>query len=281
MAKTSINKATAYYLKSTDDNLTDIKNYRLMRITDGMEKVGKEDLADFKHGIDEWDLNPKLMKVPSLLTKIISGMRKRVEYVNGRLRENDRYYTSTRHQPHETPPTEQVERMYHASIDAKRISKKGFSKKVPKAGGLGGGEAGQKISFTYDMHVAKEIVRTLKEAIMIAKGQVKASDILEWAKRDGSYDIVMKQVKSHYGDKLDLADLETIWLVYTTYLFFSKRYDPLYVFINVPKFMAQLKKKNPRDVGIVVADVDMTNAKESHQGVMREFRVYPEAIKKL
>jgi len=79
------------------------------------------------------------------------------------------------------------EKMYHASINAKQLFEKGFSKNVPGQAGLGGPQrtsSGEPAtSFTYDFDVAKEISRAFKELAMISKGEIKGKDIFDWIMR--------------------------------------------------------------------------------------------------
>jgi len=99
-----------------------------------------------------------------------------------------------------------VETLYHASVNAKNLYRDGFSGNVPaesSSAGLGGSTSllsgkGQGISFTYDEYVAKEIARTFKEAAMIARGQVKAKDLLRDIRKHPRGKAMMKWYQENY-----------------------------------------------------------------------------------
>lgn len=204
-----------------------------------------------------------------------------------------------------------TETLYHASIKARQLYKKGFMRVVPGTSGLGGPQEAKRgkaaTSFTYDLYVAKEIARTFKELVMIAKGEVTARDILNWAVRDRSLSKMVRDVNQlratdgysfidtdkgweftkgfsfvQKGEVVDANEVfdkpeKTVWL-YKTYLLHMRdqRYDP-YV-IEPHRLVPQLQRTNIRDIGVVQATVDMTNPDIRHLGSERELRVPPEAI---
>ncbi len=99
-----------------------------------------------------------------------------------------------------------VETLYHASVNAKKLYRDGFSDSVPtesSSAGLGGSTSllsgkGSGISFTYDQYVAKEIARTFKEAAMIARGQVKAKDLLRYIRKHPRSKAMMEWYQRNY-----------------------------------------------------------------------------------
>ena len=318
--------AYAYHIKSISDAEDEIRRYS--EVFNGISELGASGIKDGEQILINNEENPKMLAPILEIPKIINKFLSRLDYSKKRIEATLSFTPNYSKGDFDLPVSvEKTERLYHASVDARQLYQNGFSKKIPKEGGLGGGEVGEKVSFTYDLRVAKEISRSLKEVIMIARGELTAGDIYDWAKREGIYDKVYKQFmyggnvpKGHTtgtrrmmhrnpitkrvhtvvaaDEKIDnkkesflrkkkvkswLSDYRPIHTfdLYKKYLFFSKRYDPLYVFIDEKKFLTMMMHKNPRNVGIVVAKVDMTGAEENHFYAMGEIRVTPDKIIKV
>lgn len=179
------------------------------------------------------------------------------------------------------PEREDVETLYHASVDARQLYSRGFSEKPPQGASLGGAnrdKAGRyAISFTSDLYIAKEIMRTLKEAVMIANGQVKAHQVLDWAQRAGVLDDVEDHIRGTYG-QLDHKKTESVMLIYRAYITFAeskgKRYNPLF-FGDMGDLMRRFKGKNARNVGVLACSVNMTDPNIDYLPAMHEYRVAP------
>ena len=196
---------------------------------------------------------------------------------------------------------EKLETLYHATSNLKSIKKLGFSKERPESSGasLGGsstsimrsGERTQNaISFTYDMHAAKEILRVYKEMLMISKGQLKYNTILRWAKDDGVKDRVMGLFYDVHGGgtpwpgkktkKVD-EKLEAM-RIYLSYLTAQeRRFSPF--FVNRPRtLLSAFSRLSKDDIGIVVAKVDMSDLGSlAHIANEREFRVPVNMVKSI
>ena len=100
-----------------------------------------------------------------------------------------------------------LETLYHASVNARQLAQSGFSLTMPEgdsSAGLGGSQStggGKKgVSFTEDAYVAKEIARVLKEVAMIARGEVKATEILDWASRSGQLSRIIDWYGQNYSN---------------------------------------------------------------------------------
>lgn len=218
-----------------------------------------------------------------LLSKVVSGTRDILKASSDAAKRIRMIATQAREKYSDDdwkPPMEAVERMYHASVDAKQIGRKGFDKVVPSTKGLGGSQSDKShknaISFTSDLYVAKEVMRSLKEAIMVARGDVKAHQILEWAEKARIKDKVLDSAFMPSG-KREPNDPVVAFAYYMSYLSWSKRYDP--GFFGVPsKFVSIFKSLNPRDVGIVVAQVNTKHPDITFYPAMQEYRVPPEAV---
>lgn len=203
---------------------------------------------------------------------------------------------------------EKLEKLYHASVNARKLFQQGFEKAVPEQEGLGGsqsvGGGGKGTSFTYDLYVAKEISRTLKELTMIARGEVGAKEVLDWAMRARVLDKVwadfsdyegslirpytgevsgkrirFRDSKGHPADVRQVFDTPVkVAALYKRFLqnMRHQRYDP-YI-MHIGKVVKKLSTVNPKDIGVVVATVNMAHPGVTHLGSEREIRVPPEAI---
>ena len=189
-----------------------------------------------------------------------------------------------------TPPeTEEVETLYHASVDAKPLLRSGFNPQGKGGMGLGGStdtDSGKPaISFTYDLHIAKEIARTLKEGVLIAHGQVAPREVLEWAERAGFKDKVVETAQHTYFNRGIWEDPSkrvehamAYWYAYLAYAGRAgKRYNP--EFWTGPKYLIpQFKRVKYGDIGVLVADVNMEDPDITYKPAEREYRVPVSAI---
>jgi hypothetical protein len=208
------------------------------------------------------------------------------------------------------PASESQEQVFHASIKARQLFQQGFAQEVPDQEGLGGSQtAGGHIkgtSFTYDLRVAKEISRTLKEMTMIAQGKISAREILDWIKRSRLAERVVEDFNHLDGSSIrpyKLGFEDGAWILqdrrgkrvapdqafdtplkravlFKHFLRISgqadKRYDPLVMHLH--RVVPILAKANLQDIGVVVATVDMTHPHITHIPGERELRIPPEAI---
>lgn len=208
---------------------------------------------------------------------------------------------------------EATETLYHASVKARSIYQQGFQVEMPKDQiGLGGSQEAKNgikgISFTYDLRAALDIARSFKEAAMIATGQIKASQVLDWGLREGDMETFMIHLNAktkrqfrglvHNGSKWILSvrhigspDIEMnideamnepidVFNIYDPFLYTQKsRVNPIHM--NRYELLKFLKDADPKDIGVIAVEVDM-----SHPGVgsfsgEREFRVPPPAIRRV
>lgn len=181
------------------------------------------------------------------------------------------------------PKTEQTEELYHASVNARSLLRTGFQNKRFSQEGLGGSSTTQSgkdsISFTSDLYVAKEVMRCLKEAVLIAHGQLRRDHLLDWSQRENILPKVLESYRTMSFPGISLYAPENVMALYVSYLALSKRYNPL--FFGIKNLVSKLRSKSMKDVGILVCSVDMTNPHIDYLGSMREYRVPPEAIKKI
>ena len=221
--------------------------------------------------------DPKLTKRFTRLAKAIQGVSDLSQEVPAKLTEQLRLIAPRDTIEPERPASEDVEPLYHASIYARQLYRKGFDEKPRGTAGIGGSTEG--ISFTSDLYVAKEVMRSLKEAIMIAKGQVHWDEIMDWARREGIKHELDKYFRPDLRDpRFDKRDPRKVMDLYKAYLTFSEseggRYNPLFFMENLDAF----RRANSRNVGVVVADVDMTDPEIRYLAAMHEYRVPPRAV---
>mgnify|MGYP000063543296 CR=1 FL=1 len=181
---------------------------------------------------------------------------------------------------------EPIEILYHTTINAKQLFSSGFKQNFNQSvEGIGGSNVDKSgkpsISFTSDLFVAKEIMRCLKEAMMIAKGQLDIYDIKTWAKQEKIDDEIVKGFGGYEDKKIENKKLtsQEVFNYYRYYLAYSKRYDP--VFFDTNNIMEVFKSKNIDDIGILVCRVDMTNPNIAYYSSMEEYRVPPSSVIKI
>lgn len=176
-----------------------------------------------------------------------------------------------------------TQKMYHATANATTLMRSGFKTNInQEVEGLGGqntDSAGQAaISFTVDLYVAKEVARTLKEAIMIAKGQVTGEDILSLAAHEGIEKEIIQGTFVRTAQEIIEGTPDVVFEAFKAYLATSrKRYDPVYIGSS-KKLMGLMKTKNEEDVGVLVCTVDVTNQNIKYLHSMEEYRVPPSAV---
>lgn len=173
---------------------------------------------------------------------------------------------------------EKTETLYHASVDAANIFRKGFDEKIPEIKGLGGDQKNRAnnptISFTSSLYVAKEVARCLKEATLIAQGKVKVTHVFEWSRKEKIQDRIWKILGK---EKLDFSKPENVMKIYRYYLELSSRYNPLF-FGDMEDLMRKLKRVDYKNIGVLVCVVDMSDSNMSHFTSMYEYRVSPNHV---
>lgn len=179
------------------------------------------------------------------------------------------------------PKTDERETLYHASTWAGEIAKNGFQAEAPGSGirkGLGTyGSTTNVVSFTHDIHLARNIARSLKELVMIANGKIRKHHVLRWLQDEG---IDMKRITSSAGYDVENAKdtPQTTAKLFHVWLWLNEvgRENP--VFTNIEDTVKMFRGRNENDVGIIASEVDMQNPEISYQPAESEWRVPPESI---
>jgi hypothetical protein len=245
-------------------------------------------LKPLKEELDAFDASDLLSKgyISELEAKFISSFIERLPLIVERL-DFDRFKKQLADLQKYVPfddeslpaGAEKEEALYHASINAADIAKTGFAARPPLDGGLGGSQSDKAgnpaISFTYDLHAAKEIARSLKEAVEIARGQYTRAKLLRLLEDEdaGALRQAMKEMKDKGQD-----DPEHLFMLYSYFVAYAfKRFDPRY-FGNRKKMAQAFAKADPRKVGVIEARVDVTHPDIKHLSGERELRVPPSAV---
>jgi hypothetical protein len=260
-----------------------IESYGYKNIKEGLQNH-EDRIDDLVEMYKEENFDPqKIILNWMKVIELTENLKKEISYRNAKLSELFRRLRATR-EKELVPQTENVETLFHVSVNAQQIYETGFNPEGPKSDeGLGGakGDKSNKpsISFTSNFYVAKEINRCLKEAIMISKGELKLKDIVQMA---DEHDIDLPKVmgaewKELQGKKESVSTFEAYrqFLQYSESL--GKRYNPLF-FGNVEQFVEMFATKNVDNVGILVCKVDMTNKDIDYLNSMFEYRVPPSAV---
>lgn len=197
------------------------------------------------------------------------------------------------------PEHEEVESLYHATAFAPEIVRDGFSAEKPiERQGLGQFGTQKEISFTYDLYIAKEIMRSLKEAWMIVHGQLKPKAIIGWMKAEG-IDTTDRNKLSYIGAKREIpgekdwdgnpryrpAELhelsgpEETLLLYNVYLAHTKiRSNP--VFSNIDRLIPIMQDRDVTDIGILQCEVRL-DKDDVHLDGEKEFRVMSDRVQSI
>lgn len=212
------------------------------------------------------------------------------------LRQN-RYYDSSLRI---IPKHEKFETLYHATPFVKEILREGFKTKEQTGINVLGGETENSISFTADIEIAKEIARSIKDVINIAKGNITLKDLVRIAKEEnidikkfsewiedyksyvrkkrqgGKLDYFSKKIIDPFDPNENLYDdiKYHIYQFYRNYMMHtSVRYNPLFFGVTNKNF----ENLNINNVGVLAADCDMSKITRYLES-MEEFRIKIDGI---
>lgn len=241
---------------------------------------------DYQTAFNEsYDSYPEFKPAVTTISKLLTEVQEMNKLIVYSFKKVERLSALINNLSDETLPDsgiESTETLYHTTVNAKTLLKTGFTTKFDqlKTEGIGGSNLDKKgnpsISFTSDIFVAKEILRCLKEAILIAKGQLDFYEIKTWALQEGLDETISNHFVGFPEDKTTWTPDET-FSYYRYYLALSKlRYDPL--FVNTGDIMKLLSTKQPEDVGILVCKINMTDPAISYFQSMEEYRVPPGSV---
>lgn len=185
------------------------------------------------------------------------------------------------------PDHDKVEILYHATPNMSYLLKHGFTKERPDnvigLGELGGGKQNGSVSVTHDLHIAKEIMRVLKEAHMIANGELDYKEILKWSERDGvKFDELKHEYMRKTKDNTWPPQTPTqVFQIYNYWLWINKkqyRTNPVFGDSSGEELMKNLKGTDAKDIGVVAVEVDLSDEDIEYKDAEKEFRVQPDHI---
>lgn len=172
-----------------------------------------------------------------------------------------------------------TETLYHATAYVTEIVRDGFQAEPPDGRrGLGNYGHQNDISFTHDLEIARNIMRTLKDMWMIAHGQLTGNTILKWAQAEGIADGVRKSWQSLTGGALPMRDAkpEDVAYLYRYWMSHSKlRDDPMMTYPDA--VIAMLKDRTLRDIGVLACGVRL-DAEDRYLYAESEFRLPPDRV---
>jgi hypothetical protein len=191
------------------------------------------------------------------------------------------------------PEHQEVETLYHATAYANEVAANGFSAEKP-ADRRGVGNLGEQaeISFTHDLKIAMDIMRTLKEFALIANGQLKARTVADWIRRENipnfPWHEFMRVYKGHnefyspqYEDTtFDRFSIEQTAELYQKYIWLSKIH-PNPVIISAKELVRSMVGRPQSDIGIVACAVALDPNQSTYHPGESEFRVHPSAVQSI
>lgn len=253
----------------------------VQEMNNNFDEIAEKLQDHYEYYQDQFSLKllEKLRELPNVFAKFVGVWRYKDSLLELARINSVASYTS--HASDVRPPSEAVEILYHASVNARKIYENGFNKEIPDIGGLGGSQMDQQrnkaISFTSDLYVAKEIARSLKESIMIAQGKYKLPSLLNAIKHDSENENILNYFKSAQGYDMP-KDVYDIFELYRTYLSLSsQRYNPMY-FGDVNGMVDYFAAQSYKNVGVLKCKVDMTDPDILYLYSMHEYRVKPDSV---
>ena len=178
------------------------------------------------------------------------------------------------------PQHEAVETLYHATAFVPEILREGFQAEPPEdRRGLGNFGHQYAISFTHDLELARNIMRTLKEMWMIAHGQLTGPTIMRWAQAEGIQDELKKMWANMTSRPIPSgrnADPKDVAYLYRYWLSASKlRDDPMMTYPE--KVIETMLSRSLKDIGVLACEVRLTPEDQYMIGES-EFRVQPDRV---
>lgn len=172
-------------------------------------------------------------------------------------------------------------RLYHATAFKPEILRDGWQAETPTnrtgLGNLGATQA--TVSFTYDLKVAKDIARTLKELTEVVNGRVTEREIVSWAEHEGIDLQKLRADAYSSSNKRSAAEgVEYTLALYNWYLAYNTVGRAHPVFTDMRKIVKTFHGRSERDVGVLSCEVDLDHPEVLYMPGEREFRVPVPAI---
>lgn len=242
----------------------------------------------YEEGNAQHEADPDYIAAKHLLTacRMIVAVVQRIEPLEADLRKKLGAIWHVQTSPHQLDPHkyrpehEDVETLYHATAYVTEILRDGFSAEKPDDR-FGVGNFGNQdlISFTYDLEIARTIMRSFKEIWMITHGELTAETILKWSKAEGILDDVKRSWRGYTSDPIPTgrqADPKKTVILYRYWLAHTKsRSDPM--LISPWEIVDTMKDRSLKDIGILQCQVRLTDDPQFRIGES-EFRVSADKV---
>ena len=177
------------------------------------------------------------------------------------------------------PEHDEVETLYHATAFMTEILRDGFQAEKPiDRKGLGNFGHQESISFTHDLEVARNIMRSFKEIWMITHGQLTGRQIMGWAQAEGIEDQVKQGWRNETSAPLPLAtsDPKQIVKLYRFWQWFTKlRQNP--VMTSPWEMVDVLQDRSLKDIGVLSCRVKLEDT-DAYQFAEAEFRLSADRV---
>lgn len=235
-----------------------------LRLLDHAE-VGLQ-IYGYEPGNPEHEADPEYQSVRALLRgyRILAALLPRIERLRADL---TRKLTMTQYMRGQAalgrldsyrPEHGATETLYHATAYMPEILRHGFAAEPPEdRKGVGNFGRQDLISFTHDLEVARNIMRSLKELWLIAHGRLTGAQILGWANAEGIADQVRKAWRNETREPLPLGrDVPPgeVAKLYRNWQWFTKlRVNP--VMLSPWEIVAALAKRAFDDIGVLSCQV--------------------------
>ena len=161
-----------------------------------------------------------------------------------------------------------TETLYHASTNARVVFQHGFQEPGSSSMGLSAaygqhpqhGNNDREISFTSDLAIAHEIVRSLQEVIEIARGDLDYDTVFGWANESGA-------LITASNDHTPLG----VFSVYRDYMRATDRYNPVYL-DGTESLLEELADARPDEAAVLECKVKIDDDVDYLRS-LREFQI--------
>lgn len=214
------------------------------------------------------------------VVKNISHLKHQIDLFNKRYSEHDSWKGQVSSERTVLPDSDDIETLYHASLNAGDLYQQGFDSHG-KSSGLGGQSEGM-ISFTHDFRIAQSIMRVFKVIKMIHDGDIGTNQVLSWIKKDPSVSTFEEFVDDGELKGFDFDDSYFTFKLFNKYLWMNKTLAENPVLTQTSRgWFNSFANVDANSIGIIVADVNVKHPKTLYLAGEKEFRVVPEAVVKI
>lgn len=178
------------------------------------------------------------------------------------------------------PEHEEIETLYHATAYVREILRDGFQAEKPeKRKGVGNLGQQASISFTHDLEIARNIMRSFKEIWMIAHHQLTMPQIMSWGRAEGIEDDMKRMWGNDTSKPMPLgkdADPNDVVKMYRHWIALSKTRDnPM--LISPWEIVDMMKTRDLKDIGVISCEAKLEKTDE-YRFAEAEFRLSADRV---